>query len=173
MQFKLFVIPISNPDKSINELNAFLRSRKIIAKTQEFINANENSFYCIMVEYLETPYSETPQAQNAVDYKGVLSEKEFELFSYLREVRKEIAEKEGIPVFAVFTNAQLAHIATHRVKDIAGLMQINGIGKGKTARFGETFLNSLTKYYNTIENSQEQEPDKNAVSLKMSNEKNR
>jgi hypothetical protein len=41
-----------------------------------------------------------------VDYREVLKPEEFEVFSRLREWRKAVAEKEGIPVYAVLTNGQ-------------------------------------------------------------------
>lgn len=53
MQFKLFIIPISNYVKTIDEMNIFLRSHKIITHTKEFVNSGENSFYSILVEYLD------------------------------------------------------------------------------------------------------------------------
>ena len=42
------------------------------------------------------------------DYKQVLKPEEFEVFSRLREWRKGVAEKEGVPVYVVFSNEQLA-----------------------------------------------------------------
>ena len=47
-----------------------------------------------------------------VDYKEVLSPADFALFAKLRDWRKATAEQEGIPVYAVLTNEQLAAIAT-------------------------------------------------------------
>jgi hypothetical protein len=38
-----------------------------------------------------------------VDYKEVLKPEEFEVFSRLREWRKGVAEKEGVPVYTVLT----------------------------------------------------------------------
>jgi hypothetical protein len=36
-----------------------------------------------------------------VDYKEVLKPEEFEVFSRLRDWRRSVAEKEGVPVYAV------------------------------------------------------------------------
>ena len=46
-----------------------------------------------------------------IDYKEVLDEKTFALFSKLREKRKVLAEKDAVPVYSVFTNEQLAQMA--------------------------------------------------------------
>ncbi|MEL3910416.1 MAG: HRDC domain-containing protein [Treponema sp.] len=52
------------------------------------------------------------------DYKEVLKPDVFELFSYLRDERKKLAEQAGIPVYAVVTNAQLAQIAEKKPKTL-------------------------------------------------------
>ena len=44
-----------------------------------------------------------------VDYREVLKPEEFEMFSRLREWRKALAEKEGVPVYTLLTNEQLAN----------------------------------------------------------------
>ena len=46
-----------------------------------------------------------------IDYKAVLSEGAFAVFSLLRDLRKTLAEAEGVPIYAVFTNEQLAKAA--------------------------------------------------------------
>ena len=61
----------------------------------------------------------------------------FELFSYLRDERKKLAEQAGIPVYAVVTNAQLAQIAEKKPQTISALAQIEGVGQGKYEKFGE------------------------------------
>jgi hypothetical protein len=50
-----------------------------------------------------------------VDYKEVLNEADFAVFSRLRDLRKVIAEKEAVPAYAIFTNEQLAAMVTGKV----------------------------------------------------------
>jgi hypothetical protein len=66
---------------------------------KEFVGDGENSFWSFCVEYLE---SQVPSNGGGggkppkVDYKEVLKPEEFEVFSRLREWRKDVAEKEGV-----------------------------------------------------------------------------
>src|ERR1035437_10764422 len=97
MQLKLFVLPIKNLTAAEAEMNAFLRSHRVLAVKKEFGTDGENSFWTFCVEYLEsapagiaTPGSKLPK----VDYKEVLKPEEFEVFSRLRDWRKGVAEKE-------------------------------------------------------------------------------
>ena len=111
MQLKLFIVPVKNLSLPEGEMNAFLRSHRVLAVRKEFVSDGENSFWTFCVEYLESaPASNPPPGGKLpkVDYKEVLKPDEFEVFSRLRDWRKGVAEAEGVPVYVVFTNEQLA-----------------------------------------------------------------
>ena len=146
MQFKLFVIPISNYLKTIDEMNIFLRSHKIITHTKEFVNSGENSFYSILVEYLDSPISAADKEKSSIDYKDILKPEEFAFFPYLRDERKKLAEQAGIPIYAVLNNAQLSQIAVEKPKSISELSKIEGIGHGKCEKFGTVLLKAIQNY---------------------------
>ena len=84
----------------------------------------ENSFWTFCVEYLESaPAAPRRRASKLpkVDYKEVLKPEEFEVFSRLRDWRKGVAEKEGVPVYVVFTNEQLAEMVKKTGEHEGGL----------------------------------------------------
>jgi superfamily II DNA helicase RecQ len=83
--------------------------------------------------------------QVIVDYKELLSEEEFALFRRLRDLRKSVAEAEGVPVYAICTNRQLADIARRKPSSMAELCTIEGIGEGKSVRYGERFLHAIAE----------------------------
>ena len=56
-----------------------------------------------------------------VDFKDVLSDPEFAVFARLRALRKEKADAEGVPAYALFTNDQLAEMVQRRVGTVAAL----------------------------------------------------
>src|SRR5271155_2176729 len=108
----MFVVPIKNFDGAEAEMNGFLRGHRVLAVKKEFVADEENSFWTFCVEYLDGTAAATgggsPGARPPkVDYKEVLKPEEFEVFSRLRDWRKAVAEKEGVPVYAVLTNEQL------------------------------------------------------------------
>ena len=110
MQLKLFVLPIKNLGAAEAEMNAFLRGHRVLAVKKEFVADGENSFWRFCVEYLDGAGAGAllPGGRPKIDYKEVLKPEEFEVFSRLREWRKAVAEKEGVPVHMVLTNEQLA-----------------------------------------------------------------
>ncbi len=146
MQFKSFIIPVSNAAKSEAEMNAFLRSHKIISVSKELITNGENSFWSVLAQYIDDTTLSNEKLKGSIDYKELLSKEDFTLFSQLRDLRKKIAEEQKVPVFVIFTNEQLADIAQSKPKNLSALCKIQGIGKGKSEKYGETFLKALNDY---------------------------
>src|ERR1035441_9832122 len=54
MQLKLFLLPVKNLSAAEAEMNAFLRSHRVLAVRKEFVSDGENSFWTFCVEYLES-----------------------------------------------------------------------------------------------------------------------
>ena len=146
MQLKLFVLPIKNLGAAEAEMNAFLRGHRVLAVKKEFVADGENSFWSFCVEYLDgtAPILAPPGGKlPKVDYKEVLKPEEFEVFSRLREWRKTVAEKEGVPVYVVLSNEQLAQMVCKRVTTRAGLKEIEGVGDARLEKYGDALLERL------------------------------
>ena len=86
---------------------------------------------------------QTLSASERVDYREILDPDQFELFSRLRDVRKQLAVAEGIPVYKVFSNAQLAEMVRKRMHDRAAIAQIPGIGKSRVDKYVAAILPML------------------------------
>ncbi len=136
MQIAVFTVPVVDFDEDMNRCNSFLRSVRVLSVQKEFVAQGTHSFWSFVVEYLEHQAPAKPQKKKQVDYKAVLSEDDFRLFSRLRMVRKALAEREGIPIYAVFTNEQLAQIATKRMTTPGELLSLDGVGESKVEKFG-------------------------------------
>ncbi len=145
MQLKFFTV-YQYEDAAVEmELNRFLRANRIVQIDRRFVENGANSFWSIVVEYMSRAEGEKytdnhGRKRNSVDYKQVLSEDDFTLFSRLREWRKVRAADESVPVYTIFTNEQLAKIAENRCRTKAALKQIEGIGEGKIEKYAESIL---------------------------------
>lgn len=142
MQLKLFIVPVKNVAAAEAEMNVFLRGHRVLAVKKEFVPDGENSFWTFCVEYLDSPGTGAAPTGRLpkVDYKEVLKPEEFEVFSRLREWRKAVAEKEGVPVYAILTNEQLAQVVQRKVTSRAGLKEIEGVGEARIEKYGEAVL---------------------------------
>ena len=146
MQLKLFVLPIKNLGVAEAEMNAFLRGHRVLAVKKEFVADGENSFWTFCVEYLDGAGAGALLSGGRppkVDYKEVLKPEEFEVFSRLRDWRKSVAEKEGVPVYAVLTNEQLAQMVQKQVRSKAGFKEIEGVGDARVEKYGEALVQLL------------------------------
>lgn len=146
MQLKLFILPVKNMADAETEMNAFLRSRRVLAVKKEFVSDGENSFWTFCVEYLESaPAGNVPIGGKPpkVDYKEVLKPEEFEVFSRLRDWRKGAAEKDAVPVYVVFSNEQLAEMVRQRVVSKAQMKQIEGVGEARVEKYGAAVLERM------------------------------
>jgi len=70
----------------------------------------------------------------------VLNEQEYAFFDHLRQVRKSIAEQQGVPVYAVFTNEHLACMVKKPPKTLKDIAMLPGVGEARVKQFGEAFL---------------------------------
>jgi ATP-dependent DNA helicase RecQ len=65
------------------------------------------------------------------------------LFDQLRVLRRQLADKENVPAYIVFSDAVLRDMARRKPRSIAELRTISGIGPAKLARYGDAFLDLL------------------------------
>ena len=147
MQLRVFILPIKNLTVAEAEMNTFLRGNRVLAVKKEFVADGENSFWTFCVEHLESmpagPPATSGSSRPKVDYREILKPEEFQLFSRLRDWRKGVAEKEGVPVYTVLTNDQLAHIIQKKVTTKAGLKEIEGVGDVRVEKYGAAVLQVL------------------------------
>jgi len=145
MQLKMFVPPIKNLGAAEAEMNGFLRGHRVLAVKKEFVPDGENSFWTFCVEYLDGTAAVPASGRRApkVDYKDVLKPEEFEIFSRLRDWRKAEAATDGVPVYAVLTNEQLAQVVQKQVTSKTGLKEIEGVGDARVEKYGDALLKLL------------------------------
>lgn len=143
MQFKLFTIPVFDNDSTISELNSFLRSHRVIECTAQLASHTSGTFWCFCVKYVESEKVDKPNAVGKkVDYKELLDERTFKVFTRLREIRKQIAATDAIPAYAVCTDQELASMAQLPEITKSGLLSVRGFGEKKFEKFGVRIIES-------------------------------
>jgi superfamily II DNA helicase RecQ len=147
MKFEFFSIPACSPEQGQQELNAFCSSHRIASIEKQFVANGEQSYWAICVSYLDNQKKITTPGKSKVDYREVLEEHDFAVFSKLRSLRKTLAEKEGVPPYALFTNEQLADMVRSRVNSLSGLSSISGVGKARIDKYGKEFMEILQKEF--------------------------
>jgi superfamily II DNA helicase RecQ len=149
MNYRFFSVSARYPNAIQDELNSFCNTHRIISIEKQFVSDGEHSFWAICISYQEGGDSTALVRRSKIDYKKVLSAEDFALFAKLRELRKTLAQQQGVPAYALFTNEQLAEMAKRRVSSAAALDEIDGVGQSRVDKYGSAFLSAIEVYAKT------------------------
>ena len=143
MQYEIFTVPVVDGVEETERMNRFLRGHKVVQVDKHFVVLGDCAYWSFCVNYLAASPSSTVVAgekREKVDYKNVLNEEHFKVFSRLRAYRKQIAEQDAVPAYAVFTDAELAALAQAEGLTEQTMLQIDGIGKKRVEKYGALLL---------------------------------
>jgi len=151
MQVQFFWIPVCDSAAAAAVLNRVLSQQRVLHVDSQFVQNGQLVGWAVCIQTLagvETPARPggTPaQAQEGataskIDYREVLAADDFSLYSELRVWRKKRAAEEGVPIYAIATNEQLASVAKERPDSKAAIERIKGLGAGRSAKYAEDLL---------------------------------
>ncbi len=69
-----------------------------------------------------------------------------ELFEALRELRKRLADDQGVPPYVIFGDATLTQMSRDKPRTEDALLKINGVGQVKLERYGAEFLDVIATF---------------------------
>jgi len=142
MQVRIFTIPILGGEMLTDEMNVFLRSKKILQVKELLVNHDaDGAFWCFCIKYVDD-VAAAEREKGKVDYRTILDEAAFKRFSALRETRKRVAKDDQVPAYAVFTDGELAELAKLETLTPEGIKGVKGIGEKKLEKYGQYFLNN-------------------------------
>lgn len=146
MKLHFFAIPALDVATSEAQLNAFLAGHRVAAVEKHFVANGNAGFWSVCVTSVEgaKPAPAPGRREKSPDYREILSEADFALYARLRTRRKELAERDGVPVYAVFTNEQLAEMVTSRAVTLESIGRIAGVGEARLGKYGAAVLEVLT-----------------------------
>ena len=147
-------IPCHSDASAVAELNAFLRSHRVLSVDRRWVDQGENSYWAFCVDYQESiggsgsGGGDKPNYRGKVDYRAVLSPEDFAVYSRLRVWRKEVSQSEAVPIYMVFTNEQLAEMVKTRASTKSDIEKIAGVGEARLEKFGAAVLEFLGHQWN-------------------------
>jgi ATP-dependent DNA helicase RecQ len=113
---------------------------KITEKGLNFIKNRESFMMSEDHEYNET---EDEAIVTAAKSTGVADEA---LMGMLRDLRKKVAKKLGVPPFVVFQDPSLEDMALKYPISLDELINIHGVGEGKAKKYGKEFIELISRY---------------------------
>src|SRR4051812_38036502 len=143
MLLRFFTVPVCDGDDVAEEVNRFLGAHRIVAIDRHFVDDGASSAWALCFTYVRFTNRLPSDRRGKIDYREVLSEADFAVFARLRALHKVLAEREGVPAYALFTNEQLAEMVQRRTRTLAALREINGVGEARVEKYGKEFLGVL------------------------------
>jgi ATP-dependent DNA helicase RecQ len=113
---------------------------KMTPKGEEFI---ENPVSFMMSEDHEYSENDDDTVVTASKSSGTADEN---LMGMLRDLRKKVAKKLGVPPFVVFQDPSLEDMALKYPISIDELSGVHGVGEGKAKKYGKDFVELIARY---------------------------
>lgn len=92
---------------------------------------------------MKTVKEERPAARR---FQTELSGESADLFQRLRALRAQLARRQGVPAYVVFTDKTLRELAQTRPDSLAALRAVSGVGTAKAERYGTQFLAEIRAF---------------------------
>ena len=96
--------------------------------------------------YMRTAEEERPAAASRRQIPAELEGGQAELFGRLRALRAQIARRQGVPAYVVFSDKTLREMAVVQPRTSAELRAVSGVGDAKASRYGEAFLREIGNF---------------------------
>jgi len=123
---------------------------KLTAAGKRFIK-NPESFMIVEDREFKEDY------EDESSHEGSCGALDPQLYSMLKDLRKEYAKKHKLPPYVIFQDVSLEQMATMYPVNTQELQNIQGVGAGKAKRFGKVFCELIRNYCeeNNIERPEE------------------
>ncbi len=68
------------------------------------------------------------------------------LFAMLKDLRRRVSQKQGLPPYVIFQDVSLEQMATMYPVNMQELQNVQGVGAGKAKRYGKEFCELINQY---------------------------
>ncbi len=145
LQLKLDTLPTYGAlsDTSLTEIKDLIN--RLIAEDYLYLTQGKYPVVKLKPKAVAVLKNEARVSQRIVKRQTRLEE-DTALFEALRRLRREIADREGVPPYIVFADSTLREMAKSNPTTPKELLAIKGVGESKLERYGASFINAIRKY---------------------------
>ncbi len=151
MQYRRFTLA-SADEAAERELNSFLRGHRILDVQSAY--DQRQSAWMLLVSFIDGQLSDgaSPARRNREDPAKDLSPELKVRYEKLAAIRREMARRDAIAAFHVFTNAELVSIAQLEPPlTVKAIASVSGVGEKRAEQYGGELLR--------VDNEEGGEPD--------------
>jgi ATP-dependent DNA helicase RecQ len=134
-------------------LRDFIKDKEVVSIRDHFFIHHEQPYLAMIVTYTLKPLPTAAAAprpdrrskQRDEAWREFVAEADVPLFNTLRDWRAARAKQDGVPLYVICDNRQLAAIVAARPQTLSALGEVEGIGKAKLERYGADLLAVLAR----------------------------
>lgn len=108
-------------------------------------------------EELQFRLDEKPTRQKKTRSGKTVAPQDNNLWEELRITRSDIAKEQGVPAYVIFHDATLMEMVENKPRTLDAMAAISGVGAAKLEKYGQQFLDAISKVQNS---PAEADPDK-------------
>lgn len=150
MPYEFISISCQFPEHGQQQLNQFISTHRIATVDKQFVADGSASHWSFCLEYL-TGNSPIKTRKERIDYREKLNDADFQVFARLRELRKKLAHDAGVPPYGVFTDQQMAEFVESRVRTLAAMEKVSGVGEARLKAYGSSVLELIVSLQSTVQ----------------------
>ncbi|WP_296637089.1 ATP-dependent DNA helicase RecQ [Polaribacter sp.] len=128
----------------VNFIRKEIEQYGVVKLTKEGVGYLENPTSFMMTE--DHVYSEENDNAIIINSKSSVGVSDEKLVKVLKDLRKKVASKQGVPPFAVFQDLSLDDMALKYPINLEELAKVHGVGEGKAKKFGKEFIALIASY---------------------------
>jgi superfamily II DNA helicase RecQ len=149
MTIKIVTIPFDGEKKIFyeEELNNFILKKNIKILTPAFFESGHGKYWTVFIEYDDILLGHEEKTKK--DKIPELGGHQKLLLDKLFEIRRTLADKDGIPVFIIASNKQLSDVALKMPKTLDQLKEISGFGGKKIKKYGQQIIGIVNAFDKT------------------------
>ncbi len=130
------------PENECLEMIQFLLSAGLLAEKEQILHLNRNA--ALFLKQKKTLFMPVRKIQLSAELRS--SGIEEALFRRLVQCREQIARKEHLPPYIVFTDMTLRDMCQKRPVSDMAFLTVSGVGRVKLEKYGDAFMNVIRSY---------------------------
>ncbi|MDE9418502.1 HRDC domain-containing protein [Erysipelothrix rhusiopathiae] len=87
-----------------------------------------------------------PKEKQKPETRTTVHEVDTDLLQALKSIRKELADKRGVPPFIIFSDVSLIDMCSLMPRNPEQFLAVKGVGKKKLELYGAQFLECIHEY---------------------------
>jgi len=148
LKLKVFTLRFSGSIQGFDDkpLRDFIADKEVIEFSEHFFTHENTPFLTILIAYRSIESLESRRYVKQTDPRLEFDGVEKEAYDALRAWRAAAAKMEGIPVYMITNNKQLAKMIRLKPTSREALGGVEGVGEAKIAKYGDQVLEILSKH---------------------------